>query len=64
MRSACNTLQEMYNNTRHDGFGKEVRARIMIGNYVLSAGNADDFYGNAQKVQCMIQEILIPYLNR
>jgi aspartyl-tRNA(Asn)/glutamyl-tRNA(Gln) amidotransferase subunit A len=45
------TLSDMYATTRHDGFGQEVKARIMMGNYVLSVGHADDFYGNAQKVQ-------------
>lgn len=47
-------LQDMYAQTRHDGFGHEVKARIMVGNYVLSAGHAKDFYGNAQKVQQLI----------
>lgn len=48
------TLAKMYGNTRHDGFGKEVRARILVGNYVLSAGHAGQFYNNAQKVQRLI----------
>ena len=41
----------MYSNTRHNGFGQEVRARILVGNYVLSAGHAGQFYNNAKKVQ-------------
>lgn len=45
------TLSHMYNNSRHDGFGQEVRARILVGNYVLSAGHAGQFYNNAKKVQ-------------
>jgi aspartyl-tRNA(Asn)/glutamyl-tRNA(Gln) amidotransferase subunit A len=45
------SLSDMYQTTRHDGFGKEVQARIMVGNYVLSAGHAGQFYNNAQKVQ-------------
>ncbi len=49
------TLKDMYCNTRHDGFGAEVATRIMVGNYVLSAGHAKDFYGNAKKVQRMIR---------
>jgi len=49
------TLQDMYAKTRHDGFGEEVRRRIMIGNYVLSAGHAGAFYLNAQKVQRVIR---------
>lgn len=51
----ASTLQEMYAKTRHDGFGPEVRRRIMIGNYVLSVGYAGDFYHNAQKVQHAIR---------
>lgn len=49
------TLAQMYFNTRHDGFGAEVKSRIMIGNYVLSAGHAGDFYGNAKMVQRLIR---------
>lgn len=48
-------LESMYFNTRHDGFGSEVRSRIMVGNYVLSAGYADKFYDNAKKVQGAIR---------
>ncbi len=48
-------LAEMYFNTRHDGFGDEVKARIMVGNYVLSAGHAGQFYTNAKKVQRLIR---------
>jgi aspartyl-tRNA(Asn)/glutamyl-tRNA(Gln) amidotransferase subunit A len=53
------TLRDMYCNTRHDGFGQEVATRIMVGNYVLSAGHAKDFYGNAKKVQTMIRHDFI-----
>lgn len=51
-----NTLEKMYSNTRHDGFGAEVRSRIMIGNYVLSAGHADAFIKKAKQVQSMIRQ--------
>lgn len=51
-----NTLERMYCNTRHDGFGPEVRSRIMIGNYVLSAGHADAFIKKAKQVQSMIRQ--------
>jgi aspartyl-tRNA(Asn)/glutamyl-tRNA(Gln) amidotransferase subunit A len=50
------TLQEMYEKTRRDGFGTEVKARILIGNYVLSAGHADAYYLNAQKVQRLMRK--------
>lgn len=49
------TLRAMYDETRHDGFGAEVKKRIMVGNYVLSAGHAAEFYGNAQKVKRLIR---------
>ena len=45
------TLLEMYEKSRHDGFGEEVKKRIMIGNYVLSVGHAGEFYANAVKAQ-------------
>jgi len=48
------TLSDMYHATRHDGFGEEVRARILVGNYVISAGHAGEFYNNAKKVQRLI----------
>jgi len=49
------TLGKMYSETRHDGFGDEVRMRILVGNYVLSAGHAGQFYNNAKKVQRLIR---------
>ncbi len=48
-------LYDMYCETRHDGFGPEVKTRIMVGNYVLSAGHAGDFYENAKMVQRLIR---------
>ncbi|MPY74479.1 MAG: Asp-tRNA(Asn)/Glu-tRNA(Gln) amidotransferase subunit GatA [Alphaproteobacteria bacterium] len=50
------TLQEMYENTRAEGFGAEVRRRVMIGTYVLSAGYYDAYYLQAQKVRTRIAE--------
>ena len=49
------TLGKMYAETRHDGFGQEVRMRILVGNYVLSAGHAGQFYNNAKKVQRLMR---------
>ncbi|MGH8428944.1 MAG: amidase family protein, partial [Solimonas sp.] len=47
-------LIEMYQNTRGAGFGKEVRRRVMIGTYVLSAGYYDAYYKKAQQVRALI----------
>src|SRR3954462_6428509 len=47
-------LTEMYENTRAAGFGKEVRRRVMIGTYVLSAGYYDAYYRKAQQVRALI----------
>ncbi len=49
-----NSLDEMYENTRGQGFGKEVKRRILIGTYVLSAGYYDAYYLKAQKVRNLI----------
>ena len=46
----------MYEQTRHDGFGDEVKRRIMIGTYALSSGYYDAYYGQAQKVRTRIVE--------
>ena len=48
-------IVEMYENTRAAGFGREVKRRIMIGTYVLSAGYYDAYYLKAQKVRTLIK---------
>lgn len=47
---------EMYENTRSEGFGNEVKRRILIGTYVLSAGYYDAYYLKAQKVRTLIKQ--------
>ncbi|MGH6761517.1 MAG: Asp-tRNA(Asn)/Glu-tRNA(Gln) amidotransferase subunit GatA [Phyllobacterium sp.] len=49
-------IVEMYENTRASGFGREVKRRIMIGTYVLSAGYYDAYYLRAQKVRTLIKK--------
>lgn len=49
-------LEDVYVKSRSEGFGKEVQVRMMVGNYVLSAGYADKFYDNAKKVQNLIRK--------
>ena len=48
-------LQDMYAATRADGFGDEVKRRIMLGTYVLSAGFYDAYYTQAMKVRTLVQ---------
>ena len=56
-RSAeIDSLDEMYENTRAQGFGREVKRRILIGTYVLSAGYYDAYYLKAQKVRKLIAD--------
>jgi len=51
---AAKTLAEMYKLSRGEGFGTEVKRRIMLGTYVLSAGYYDAYYLKAQKVRALI----------
>jgi aspartyl-tRNA(Asn)/glutamyl-tRNA(Gln) amidotransferase subunit A len=55
LRVPGHDIIEMYEHTRAAGFGKEVRRRIMIGTYVLSAGYYDAYYLRAQKVRTLIK---------
>ena len=52
--SECESLSEMYEKTRTEGFGAEVKRRIMIGSYVLSAGYYDAYYRKAQQARTLI----------
>ncbi|MBL8697408.1 MAG: Asp-tRNA(Asn)/Glu-tRNA(Gln) amidotransferase subunit GatA [Alphaproteobacteria bacterium] len=54
LRVPGNSIEELYENTRGQGFGAEVRRRILIGTYVLSAGYYDAYYLKAQQVRALI----------
>lgn len=49
-------LRQMYRKTRAEGFGAEVKRRIMLGTYVLSAGYYEAYYGKAQQVRSLLKE--------
>lgn len=49
-------LQRLYKKSRTEGFGTEVKRRIMLGTYVLSSGYYDDYFGKAQRVRHIIQD--------
>ena len=49
-------LREMYRKTREEGFGAEVKRRIMLGTYVLSSGYYDAYYAKAQKVRALVKK--------
>ncbi len=54
--AGASDLTDMYTRTRHDGFGAEVKRRIMLGTYALSSGYYDAYYGRAQRVRTKIAE--------
>ncbi|MGO4716996.1 Asp-tRNA(Asn)/Glu-tRNA(Gln) amidotransferase subunit GatA [Bradyrhizobium sp. 2TAF24] len=56
LRVPGRNIIDMYENTRAEGFGAEVRRRVMIGTYVLSAGYYDAYYLRAQKVRTLIKK--------
>jgi aspartyl-tRNA(Asn)/glutamyl-tRNA(Gln) amidotransferase subunit A len=55
LRKEGQGLRELYDRTRGAGFGPEVKRRIMLGTYALSAGYYDAYYGQAQKVRTLIK---------
>lgn len=55
-REAGDTLWEVFKHTRGERFGAEVKRRIMLGTYALSAGYYDAYYGQAQKVRTLIKQ--------
>ena len=55
-RAECDNLLDEYQKSRGQGFGPEVKRRIMLGTYALSAGYYDAYYGKAQKVRTLIKQ--------
>ncbi len=55
VRAAADTVPDMYEQTRGSGFGAEVKRRIMLGTYALSAGYYDQYYGSAQRARARIR---------
>jgi aspartyl-tRNA(Asn)/glutamyl-tRNA(Gln) amidotransferase subunit A len=56
LRREADDLLTMYTKTRHDGFGAEVKRRVLIGTYALSSGYYDAYYGRAQRVRTLIAQ--------
>ena len=54
--TANDQLRDMYERTRDEGFGAEVKRRIMLGTYVLSAGYYDAYYLKAQQVRAKVRD--------
>jgi aspartyl-tRNA(Asn)/glutamyl-tRNA(Gln) amidotransferase subunit A len=57
-------LRQMYMKTREEGFGAEVKRRIMLGTYVLSSGYYDAYYAKAQKVRTLLKQDFISAFER
>ncbi len=55
-RAEAKTTEELFFNTRSEGFGEEVKRRILLGNFVLSSGYYDAYYVKAQKVRHLIRD--------
>jgi aspartyl-tRNA(Asn)/glutamyl-tRNA(Gln) amidotransferase subunit A len=58
-RVDADTLEEMYSLTRAEGFGKEVKRRILIGSYALSSGHYGEYYEKAQCIRALIRNDFI-----
>jgi aspartyl-tRNA(Asn)/glutamyl-tRNA(Gln) amidotransferase subunit A len=56
LREPADAMWDMFRRTRGAGFGPEVKRRIMLGTYALSAGYYDAYYGQAQKVRTLIRQ--------
>ncbi len=55
-RASSNSVEELFYKTRSEGFGEEVKRRILLGNFVLSSGYYDAYYLKAQKVRHLIRD--------
>ncbi len=55
LRVPCDDVVEQYRRTRADGFGAEVKRRVLLGTFVLSSGYYDAYYNRAQKVRTLIR---------
>jgi aspartyl-tRNA(Asn)/glutamyl-tRNA(Gln) amidotransferase subunit A len=55
-RAETETINELFSKSRDEGFGPEVKRRILLGTYALSAGYYDEYYGKAQKARRLIKE--------
>jgi len=62
--AAASSLEEMYKKSRSEGFGKEVKRRILLGTFVLSASYYDAYYTKAQRVRRLILDETKELLNR
>lgn len=58
------TLRDLYEQSRAEGFGREVKRRILLGNFVLSAGHADQYYQSACKVRAMMRNEFLSTLEQ
>ncbi|MAJ28338.1 glutaminyl-tRNA synthase (glutamine-hydrolyzing) subunit A [bacterium TMED181] len=58
-RISADDLQDLYCKSRREGFGEEVRRRILLGTFVLSSGYIDAYYGKAQKVRGDIRDEIL-----
>ncbi|MBM3177623.1 MAG: Asp-tRNA(Asn)/Glu-tRNA(Gln) amidotransferase subunit GatA [Bacteroidetes bacterium] len=57
--TSAEDLESLYRNTRTEGFGEEVKRRILLGNFVLSSDHFDAYYAQAQKVRRMIRNEML-----
>jgi len=63
-KEASDTLRQMYHRSRSEGFGAEVKRRIMLGTYALSSGYYDAYYRKAQQVRTLIRQDFVEAFQR